>query len=82
MLGLYHSELYVCLTARSLLFLGHAQDKLKQRKEAEDAYQRAATIKPEEDKAWLALRQLYERDGAVTELVQVTFKLAQIYLKQ
>ncbi len=70
------------LTVTRFVFLGHSYDKLKQRDKAEESYRGAATLKPDDDKAWLGLRALYEQEMSVYELIKVSSKLAQIYLEQ
>ncbi|KAH7346965.1 hypothetical protein BKA66DRAFT_516961 [Pyrenochaeta sp. MPI-SDFR-AT-0127] len=64
------------------LFLGRANDGLKNVDEAAKAYRDATKIKPEDPQAWLGLRGMYEGLGPskVEENVEVGQKLAEIYM--
>lgn len=64
------------------LFLGRANDGLKNFEESAQAYNDATKIKPADPQAWLGLRGMYEGLGPskVEENIEVGLKLAEIYM--
>lgn len=64
------------------LFLGRANEGLRQFDDAAKAYRDATKLKPDDAQAWLGLRALYEGLGPakVDENTEVGLKLAEIYM--